>query len=276
MTANTLSQINLHYRCAGEGPDVLLLHGWASSGRMWSPLVGALAEQTRLWAVDLFGFGDSPRPVGDQPVDMALHEDTLVDFCRQHDIHPKLVIGHSMGGMLALKLALNHPELAERLLLLAPVVTGRFGYRVDLNRLIASDWGTFALAKSKPFWILSQNVFMPLLAGSHYWYLDTQASARIVEDYRRASWQAAAYAIQSIARENLEPCLTDIAQPALVMVGSWDTTVPPGEGRLAAGRMPNARLLELPRVRHQILDERPEQVIAAVATLLPEARLSPP
>jgi 3-oxoadipate enol-lactonase len=260
--------INLHYTCTGDGPDVLLLHGWASSSRMWSPMVKSLAKRARLWTVDLYGFGDSPRPMGDQPLDMGLHEATLVHFCQQNDLHPKLVIGHSMGGLLALKLALDYPELVERLMLLAPVVTGRFGYRVDLNRLVASDWGTFALAKSKPFWILSQNIFMPLLAVPHYWYLGAEASARIVEDYRRASWQAAAYAIQSIARENLEPHLPSISQPALVMVGSWDSTVPPNEGRLAAGRMPNARLVELPGVRHQILDERPQQVVAAVETFL--------
>jgi pimeloyl-ACP methyl ester carboxylesterase len=268
MTAEINSRIDLHYTCTGKGADVLLLHGWASSGRMWSPLAEALAGQARFWAVDLYGFGDSPRPVGDQPVDINLHEATVVNFCQQHGIQPRLVIGHSMGGMLALRLALNHPGLVERLMLLAPVVTGRFGYKVDLNKLVASDWLAFALAKSKPFWLLSQNIFMPLLAVPNYWYLDGQATARIVADYKRASWQAAAYAIQSIARENLEPHLTYITQPTVVMLGSWDSTVPPAEGRLAAERLPQARLLELPRVRHQVLDERPQQVIAAVEQLL--------
>ncbi len=260
--------IDLHYTCTGSGADVLLLHGWASSGRMWSALINALASKVRFWALDLYGFGDSPRPLGDDPISIDLHEELIMNFCRQQAIHPSLVIGHSMGGMLTLKLAHDYPELVERLMLLAPVVTGRFGYKVDLNKVIASEWASFALAKSKPFWLLSQNVFMPLLAAPNYWYLDEQATARIVEDYKRTSWQAAAYAIQSIARENLEPNLPKIQQPAHVMVGEWDTTVPPDEGRLAARLLPNARFTELPRVRHQVMDERPQQVIAAVQDFL--------
>lgn len=235
---------------------------------MWTDLTDALADRARFWAVDLYGFGDSPRPAGDQAIDLSLHRDLLLDFCREHGIRPCLIVGHSMGGMLALKLALEVPDLVERLVLIAPVVTGRFGYRLDLNRWFATDWGGFALAKSKPFWLLTQNVFMPLLATPTHWYLSPQATARILADFKRTSWQAAAYAIQSIARENLEPHLGSIPHPTLVVVGAWDTTVPPEEGRLAARRLPNARLLELSRTHHQPLDERPEEVIRAIEAFL--------
>lgn len=258
----------LHYTCDGQGPDVLLIHGWASSGRMWTRLVEALKDRARLWSVDLYGFGASPRPDGNTSVDIDLQLSLLHEFCVQHEIHPRLVIGHSMGGMLALKLAAEYPEFAERLVLLAPVVTGRFGYMLDLNRVFNSDFASLALACSKPFWVLSQNVFMPLFGAPTHWYLDDNATARIIDDYKRSSWQAVAYSIQGIARENLQPCLPKITQPALVVVGSWDTTVPPEESRLAAHSLPNGRLLELARTRHQLLDERPQRVIAAVREML--------
>lgn len=264
----THSPAHLHYTTVGHGPDVLLIHGWASSGQMWSRLTRNLQRAARFWAVDLYGFGQSPRPLGDEPVHIEHHAERLLNFCEHHHIQPKLIIGHSMGGMLALTLAAARPDLMERLVLLAPVVTGRYGYRLDLNRLFTGDWATFALAKSKPFWLLSQNVLMPLLSGPTHWYLNNEATTRIVQDYQRASWQASAYALQSIARQNLEPHLPRIQHPALVIVGSHDTTVPPEEGRLAARQLPNARLLELPRTHHQPLDERPQQVIGAVRDFL--------
>ncbi len=268
VTRTATPDIRLNYTCVGSGPDVLLLHGWASSSRMWSPLVAGLSDRMRFWALDLYGFGDSPRPAANQPVDIRQHRTMIADFCEQHKLYPRLVIGHSMGGMLALRLALDCPERVERLMLLAPVVTGRFGNRLDLNKLVGSEWASGALMHAKPFWTLTQHVFMPLLAVPNYWYLDGQATARIVNDFKRTSWQAAAFAIQSIARENLEPELPQIKQPTQVMVGAWDTTVPPTEGRLAAARLPNAKLIELPRVRHQILDERPQQVMAVVEGFL--------
>lgn len=258
------TETELYYTCTGEGPDVLLIHGWASSGRMWQRLLRDLGHVARFWAVDLYGFGQSPRPLGDEPVVIDRHRDMLLQFCETHAIRPRAVIGHSMGGMLALKLAIERPELFERLVLIAPVVTGRYGYPLDLNKLVVTDWGSFALAKSKPFWLLSQMVFSPLFNRSSHWYLNDEAADRILKDFQRASWQASAYALQSIARENLEPCLPDIQHPALVIVGQQDFTVPPDEARFAAEHLPNGRLLELPSTYHQPLDERPEQVVAAI------------
>jgi pimeloyl-ACP methyl ester carboxylesterase len=264
MTFYTDTQTALHYTCAGEGPDVLLIHGWASSGRMWQRLLRDLGHAARFWAVDLYGFGQSARPRGDEPVLIDRHRDMLLQFCEIHTIRPRAVIGHSMGGMLALKMAIARADMLERLVLIAPVVTGRFGYPLDLNKLVVSDWGSFALSKSKPFWLLTQMVISPLFSRSSHWYLNDEAADRILKDFQQASWQASAYALQSIARENLEPCLSTIQHPALVIVGQQDFTVPPDEARFAAAQLPNARFLELSSTYHQPLDEKPEQVVAAI------------
>jgi pimeloyl-ACP methyl ester carboxylesterase len=103
------------------------------------------------------------------------------------------------------------------------------------------------------------------------WFTHPDAAARIRQDFKRADWYAIASALDSIARENLEPSLHQISHPALVIVGSQDTTVPPLEGRMAARRLPAGRLLELPSVYHQPLDETPETVIDAVRDFLIES-----
>jgi pimeloyl-ACP methyl ester carboxylesterase len=261
----------LHYSCVGTGPDILLVHGWMSSGRMWSGLTHALADHARCWSVDLCGFGDSPLPNADGFVpDLEHHAAMLIEFCSAHGIHPQAIIGHSMGGMLALKLAVMRPDLMDQLVLMAPVVSGRFGKFIELNRIITSDIGQAAMAYSKPIWSLFQSdimdVFTPTLMTP--WFTHAEAAARIRQDFKRTSWQAAAYAIESIARENMEPYLEQITQPALVIIGSRDATVPPREGRMASQRLPNGQLLELPAIYHQPLDECPDKVIPAVRDFL--------
>lgn len=263
----THSPPQLHYTCAGHGRDILLIHGWASSARMWERLVHDLCGEARCWSVDLYGFGASPRPPLDDLPTIERHTTLLLDFCDRHGIRPAVIVGHSMGGMLALKLALARPAWVERLVLLAPVVTGRFGSPVELNRLVNSEWGNFVLARSRPFWRLTQNILVPLFRSIES-HMGGAGAERRKTDFRRAHWHAAAYAVDSIARENLGPHLAKIHQPTLVIAGQRDLTVPPREARLTAAGLPNAQLLELPRVAHQPLDEAPEAVIRAVRAFL--------
>lgn len=269
IAATQTLQTQLHYTCVGHGPDVLLIHGWASSGRMWSPLMRALQPTARLWAVDLYGFGASPRPLDGPMPDVNLHTRMVADFCDQHGIRPAAVIGHSMGGMLTLKLALTRPDLARGLVLISAVVTGRYGHPINLNKLVASEWGNFAMAKSKPLWMLAQSDVLAALLSTP-WYMSEADRRRTMEDFQRTSWQAAIFALLSIARENLETHLSSLPNPALIIVGAKDFTVPPDESRLAARRLRDSRLLELPDSHHHPLEEQPERVIEAVRQFLIE------
>ncbi len=265
---NRHAALNLHYKCHGDGPDVLLVHGWASSGEMWSRLMRDMGHSARFWAVDLHGFGQSPRPSDNESLHIQHHTDLLLDFCAHYQLRPKAIIGHSMGGMLALKMAASKPDLTEKLVLMAPVITGRFGHPIEFSWLFNNEIGVYTLSKTRPLWSLAQSVFSPIFTRPSHWYLDNQAAARIQLDFQRASWQASTHALHSIARENMHPHLPHIQHPTLVILGSNDTTVPPNEGRLAARNLPNAQLLELSRTHHQPLDEQPERVVNAVHAFL--------
>jgi pimeloyl-ACP methyl ester carboxylesterase len=265
--SRTNPPINLNYTLTGSGADVLLIHGWASSERMWRGLAQHLRQRARTWAVDLYGFGASPRPVNGTRVDLDLHLTLLIDFCRQHGLRPKAVIGHSMGATLALKLAVEAPDLTERLVLMSPIITGRFAG--DLNKLVMSAWAQYSLPRSRSFWLFMQSKGVaPIVSVPPS--VDPVAAQRIREDFQRSAWQAAAYAIDSLARENMEPALSQIRQPTLVIVGAEDYTVPPEEGRLAARQMPKAQLLELAGIYHQALDEAPHDVMTAIEHFLTE------
>ena len=112
----------------GEGPQVLLLHGFDSSFLEFRRLAPLLASQCQLLIPDLFGFGFSPRPIGASygPDAVMRHLDALLDDERIKPNQPLLVIGASMGGAVAAELARRHPERVRALLLLAPAgLTGR-------------------------------------------------------------------------------------------------------------------------------------------------------
>ncbi|MDL1899357.1 alpha/beta hydrolase [Anaerolineae bacterium CFX9] len=254
----------LHYLCSGSGDDVLLIHGWASSSRMWQRVHDHLSGDFRLWSIDLPGFGASSLP-DDAPVSIDDHLNAIIGFCRQHNLRPSAVVGHSMGGMLALRLALEQPEMVDRLVLVCPVVSGRMALRVET--FFSSSAGRFIAARTKSLWSLMQSQMLAPVFSAPV-YVSRSEHARYIQDFRRASWRAAIGALESIAQQDLTPQLAKIPHETLVMVGQRDFTVPPAEGRLAAERMPAARLVDLPGVHHQPLDEAPAQFINLMRNFL--------
>jgi pimeloyl-ACP methyl ester carboxylesterase len=256
----------LHFTCMGDGTDdILLIHGFASSLRIWEPLTAALPHAARWWALDLCGFGQSASLSHAAPT-LDDHVRVIAAFCAQRSLRPRIVMGHSMGGMLTLKLALALPGLMERLVLMCPVVTGKISFRTDL--ILGTNVGTALLGVSRPLWsVLQSRVAQPLMRIPRF-YLSPRARLRVAEDFRCADWRAASNALNAISQEDLTRRLPSIQHPALVIVGGRDFTVPPSEGRAAARLMPNAGLVEFPSAHHEPLDEETDECVATVAAFL--------
>ncbi len=111
---------NLHYFEAhpphGQGIPLLLIHGLGARGEDWSPMISTLAARGfHVFVPDLLGYGRSSRPQVDYSI--SLQEKTVLDFMRAVGIPQADVGGWSMGGWIALKLALDHPEAVDRLVL---------------------------------------------------------------------------------------------------------------------------------------------------------------
>src|SRR6266852_3962046 len=94
----TVGDHHFAYRMSGSGPDVLLIHGWLSSSRMWEGTMEHLTPYFRVWAIDLIGFGDSWS--GDPARVLTIDDQTrfVVAFCKAVGIRLYAGIGHSMGG----------------------------------------------------------------------------------------------------------------------------------------------------------------------------------
>jgi pimeloyl-ACP methyl ester carboxylesterase len=107
-----LPRVELFLREAGDGPPLLLLHGWPQHGEMWMPLVDELAREYRVLIPDLRGSGRSGAPSG--RYDKHRMTADVLDLLDAEGIEKAAVVGHDWGGWIAWLLALEHPERVER------------------------------------------------------------------------------------------------------------------------------------------------------------------
>lgn len=140
----------LAYRTVGEGPPtVVLLHGLAGSGRYWGAAFDELAGTGQVVVPDLLGFGRSPRPDG--PYGVPEHVDAVVACLDELDVRrPVLLATHSFGGIVALAVAAERPELVGRIVAFGPPwypdpgqASSRLALMGPMARLFALDtpWG---------------------------------------------------------------------------------------------------------------------------------------
>ncbi len=119
----TLHGHTFSYTDSGEGPVLLFIHGLLGSQRQWAHLVDRLDDDHRLIVPDLFGHGESAKPVGDYS--LGAHAATLRDLLDRLDIERVTLVGHSLGGGIAMVFSYLFPERVERLVLVASGGLGR-------------------------------------------------------------------------------------------------------------------------------------------------------
>ena len=117
----------LSYVDKGTGPAVLFIHGILGSQRQWSRLVDTLDDDYRVLVPDLFGHGDSAKPMGDYS--LSAHAATMRDLLDHLGIERVTLVGHSLGGGIAMQFFYLFPERVERLVL---VSSGGLGREVNL------------------------------------------------------------------------------------------------------------------------------------------------
>lgn len=108
---------DVSYRMAGEGPTVLLIHGMAGSSTTWRAVMPALAERYTVIAPDLLGHGQSAKPRGDYS--LGAYASGIRDLLTVLERERVTLVGHSLGGGVAMQFAYQFPEWAERLVLVA-------------------------------------------------------------------------------------------------------------------------------------------------------------
>ena len=266
-----LDQHILHYYVRGQGPDVLMIHGWASSLRMWErPLHVLAAAGYRAWALDLPGHGQSPSPPFERWYTIPNLTFVVQAFVRQVGLQRAVIVGHSMGGAIALELADECPQLVRSLVLAAPVVSGRIGFA--LHVLFDSPLGNRLLRLSQRHNALARLGELSTFGLSWLGGGLGAALRRDAEDLARTSPQATIGCLNAVIGFDFTDRLAAIRVPTLVVVGMQDVTLPPSEAMLAAAGIPGARLVKMQGVAHHPMDERPEEFDRSLLKFLSTGR----
>ncbi|MBP7691483.1 MAG: alpha/beta hydrolase [Anaerolineales bacterium] len=258
-----LNGLTVHYQVEGRGPDVLLIHGWGSSRRMWRHFISVLAPAYRCWSLDLPGFGDSDQP-DSAWFSIPNYANTVYRFTEMMGLPAARVIGHSMGGLISLDFAATHPDRVPRLVVINPVVTGR----AYLGSFAEWERGVRMLERTQR---LSRRFLQPVLRHPAAAGLPAplQHYRQRAEDFSRATAETLVRAGRAIVDYDVLPKLGHITAPTLIVLGTLDANVPNSEGHLAAVEIPSARLVAFPAAGHMVLNDRPAETAQLVAGFLP-------
>ncbi len=269
--AYAVDSVMIHgHRCAyvktGHGPALLLLHGLGCDHHTWDPVLHELRRHFTVIAPDLFGHGQSDKPRGDYSV--AGYANIVRDLLTLLDVDRVTVVGHSLGGGVAMQMAYQYPERIERLVLLAPG-----GMGADVSVLVR------ALTLPGAGVVLDGLTFRPVrgvarsalrvLGGSRIpWLRDAD---ELAEAYDRMADPASRAALRQVARELVDwrgqvVTMTDRAYllqhlPICVIWGADDAIIPARHAEIARRCAPSARVWVLPDTGHFPHHDHPAQVV---------------
>ena len=252
----------MHVETAGEGPDVVLLHGWGMHGGIWSELMRALALRFRVHAVDLPGYGASPacKPyaLGRIASELALQMPTPCAAC-----------GWSLGGQVALTWARSAPRQVRRLALIA--TTPCFARRDDWPHAVESNVLHEFARELVADYDATLTRFLSLQARG-----DARAGPvrrRLRETllaHRRPGTRVLQQGLAILLGTDLRPQLHAIAQPTLVVQGDRDVLTPPAAGEHLSRMLPNARLEVVRGAAHAPFVSNPDDVGALLVDFFDE------
>lgn len=261
-----------HYVQQGRGAPVILIHGIAASLHDWDDLIPILAEHGyAAYALDLLGHGDSPR------LDSRAYQ---MDWIFEHFVHwmkslrlsePAILIGHSLGGHVALEYARRVSAWTRGLVLVNP-----FYSPSQLHLLLRKTYGRGklggTLVKKAPNWLFRFLVDISSVAVGHsvgaLHSLPEHIRAQTALDFQRTA--PGVYHLPS-ALQDMTPALREVNTPALVVWGDRDRTLSPASFPRLVNALPRGRgeVLRAGHVPHQSHAEAFHQVVLKFLKELP-------
>jgi len=255
----------LYFTAQGEGAPVVLVHGLGSSLHEWDPVIPALVEAGyRAYACDLPGHGESPKPGDPGQYQIQAVVDRLVSWIDGLSLEePFILAGHSLGGYLSLKFALQVPSRLRGLLLIDPLYSPEQipGLVRLLPRLLEAGE---KVIQTVPDDLLLALMKLHITPSSR---LPVTVREQEAADIKRASpWIMRM--LESVY--TLQPELEQVELPVLVIWGDQDRSLSPKSFPPLIAGLPKAQGRRMAGCGHHPHLERPEEVNAAIKTFLAE------
>ena len=268
MSRVALGDVTLNYEQAGEGTDLVLVHGLGGSVHSWDADVPVFARHHRVLRVDMRGCGASDKPPG--PYSPALFASDLRGVLDHAQVAAAHLLGISMGGVIAQRFALDYPERVRSVTLVST------SSEVGAKSLAA--WQRLAdLIEREGFDARSADAsraFSPGFVARHPEVVAEIAALNAANDPR--GYAAAARAMSNY---NWTAELSRLRSPVLILQGLDDQLTPPGGAVKMSRGLPHARLLFIAEAGHNLPLERPEVFQSSVLAFIAGvdfARSGPP
>lgn len=261
--------VTLHYLDWGpaDAPPVVLLHGITGHARVWDHLAERLLPGRRVLALDQRGHGDSD-PAPDDDYRVATMADDVAAFAGSLQLDRFALLGHSMGGRIAIQYAAAHAGRLERLVIvdigpdieLAGLQRVRDMMSKSPERIESEEWAVEYIRRANPLQnleLLRQRVHHGLKRlpdGELTWKY-----AKGLRDMMRAGRRDAVDLWEPLARI---PC------PTLVVRGAESDILSPGVAKKMTERLPDGRLVEIPGAAHTVPADRPDDFVRHVRAFL--------
>jgi pimeloyl-ACP methyl ester carboxylesterase len=258
----------------GKGEPVVLLHGLGGTKVTWFPILTALAERHRLIVPDLPGHGESEKPRVEYSPRFYAH--VMRRLMDEMGVDRAALLGNSLGGRVALELALRSPNRVTSLVVLDPSMPGlRWRYALGFGRVVPSELGAFPFPlRERWMQVAIRRLFAhpERLSSDAY----VAGAAEFIRVYRSAEARMAFFSslaqIMAERPETFFRSLRRIKHRALVVFGDQDRMVPLRLGVRLTQHLPNARLVILPEVGHVPQFEAPQETLDAVLPFLDAER----
>ena len=256
--------LRIHYRAAGAGPALILIHGIGANLFTWRLVFDALAQEYAVYALDLKGHGLSDKPdSGDySPFGMA---DLVAGFMDALGLESARVIGLSMGGAITLALAARHPARVRQAVAISPA-----GYPLDYHVMpVAARLAGTLLGSAIAALMLRQRGIIELYLRQNYYEPDRLCTPEAVDGYfLPLLTPGLGGVIPRLARDfgqtSIAHRLRDIAAPTLILWGQHDAIIPMHWGHRFQRDIPNAELVVFPKCGHCLQEEQPERFLETV------------
>lgn len=263
LTTDPPSRGIIHYEVYGKGRPVLFLHGWLGSWQLWRNTITQVGEHYRTYSVDFYGFGES-RAAGKK--DEAIQDfkvETFVNmvgqFMDKMGIPKAAVIGHSMGGTVAMQSAIQYPDRVVKACAIGSPIDGRSLY------LMLKLGGNPTLAKLG-------YVLYPVLhsiIGTYMRFVSGPETRQMVlNDMNNATMQSFFESINSLHHTDLSPNLPSIQQPLMGIYGKKDIIVGHKQVHLMQKLVPHAVTHLYPDAGHFPMMDTPDKFIGHILDFL--------
>jgi len=249
--------LNLAFEETGQGWPVVFVHGWGDSSAIWRETVADLSSDFRCIVLDLPGHGDSP--AGQGPWSIQKLTAPVQILVGALGITAATIVGHSMGGLVALQLASEHPELVKRLVLVNVPTCGQWSR--GLFTLLSTRLGSCLMGVAQAGARLLAKL-TPHLPGKDSPFL------RWNEGIAHADTHVLYETLRDMSDRSCQPQLMRVQVPTLVIAGSKDVVVPPRMARRIAAGIPSAQFASIPGASHTPMLERPAYFLRTLRDFL--------